>query len=338
MKPAFAWLERRGWVFLLALAGILFLHGTYIHYDHARQEPRWDVTYEYNERLPSLPKSLEFSEGTKLTLTVFLPAGSLTNRVRYLAAVDRVHKRNGLRTVAVVPGNHSTAEWYQQFVRLPFEIIGDEHLDIHMAFRVSPPHGHTAVALFDGEGRVKFHAFEIPEEDEVRQVVEKYLLGQVDYEYRTRRSSALVPGQPLPVTSLKFVAGVRSRSSSESLDASERILVFLPRGCSSCQMGQYSSQIFHLSLKAQNGGSGKKGIVVVFPDDPDTTEWNAVKREIGPVAAEFWVTDDPSLIWDEYYTRYLQEQSAPLVVGTDAEGRVEFAKSLGEILEPEESL
>lgn len=327
MRSAVRWLLNRRWLVLLGIALFLFVHGTYLRYENAQAEAKWDVPFEFDEPIAGgVPGSMMFSSETRLTVAVFLPAAPVSNRVHYLGAVARRHTKNGLRVVGVVPGTDGTAEWYQQSAKLPFDVVGDEHLELHMAFRVAPAHGHSAIVMFDRSGRVKFHAFEIPEEDDVRQVVEKYLLGNVAYEYRSGELAAVSRGQILPANAFKSLGG-------DPPDTRDRVLILLPPGCSTCQIDRYESRMLELLPRLRTGQDRIMKVALVFPNDPGAAEWTPLKNRTSGFVDEVWVTQEPGFVWDDYYTRYVGAGAQPLVVTTDSKGVVESAKALEDFIQ-----
>lgn len=51
-----------------------------------------------------------------------------------------------------------------------------------------------------------------------------------------------------------------------------------------------------------------------------------------PAVGEFWANRNPSLVWDDYYTRYSGEEGDPVVVATDSRGYVVSVKTVRETL------
>lgn len=253
----------------------------------------------------------------------------MSNRIRYLGAVNRTHSKNGLLVVGIVPGSRAEVERYAESQVLGFELLGDEDLELHHAFRTHPGHGHSTIALFDREGRVKYHAFAVPDEDAMRQLVEKYLVGRVDYGYRTRRYSVLRPGTQFPTSAFSGRAGGKRSQANQHVDARNRILAFLPPGCSSCQLSVYASNISKLRRHMPKDRS----LVLVLPAESQTTEWTAVASDLSRSISEVWFTTTPDLLWDNYYTRYSESDSEILVVITDSNATVEVAGNLSDVFE-----
>lgn len=317
-------LFQKSWLVLLILSGLLFTHALYLRYGHDHREISWENPFQYDEVLPApLPPALNPSENSKLTLVVFLPHGSVSNRIQYLGALHRVHQENGLRVIGVTPPGGPETEWSQVSLRLPFKVVPDHDSAIHTAFRVPPGHGHGGLILLDSSRRVKFHAFEIPEQDDLRQIVEKHLLGEVDYSYRNRHWSGIKPGEPLPLDSFTRVGS----DSAPAPDARNRLLVLLPPTCAACQVDYLASQVSAAAKQA----TGKKP-ALVFPTQPDTAEWRTVGEILRPDISEFWANRNPSLVWDDYYTRYAGDEAAPVFVVTDARGYIVSVKSVRETL------
>lgn len=72
MQSAIRYLRKQGWLLLLGVALVLFIHGTYLRYGIARDGHEVDVLYDFDEQLPrSVLRLLNFSAEQRIGLVVF---------------------------------------------------------------------------------------------------------------------------------------------------------------------------------------------------------------------------------------------------------------------------
>jgi hypothetical protein len=105
--------------------------------------------------------------------------------------------------------------------------VQDKDGRYQLLLRAALEHGHDAILLYDRDYKVKFQALAAPDNDVVRQLVEKYLLGTITYSPASLLSSNLIG---------KRVEGLQCISAHPPRRG---VFVVFPPGCSSCELNGY---------------------------------------------------------------------------------------------------
>jgi hypothetical protein len=155
-----------------------------------------------------------------------------------------------------------------------------------------------------------------PRAERLRQLVEKYLLGTINYSPTDLLASTLVG---------RHVEGLQCLAHQPD---SAGILVVFPPGCSSCELSSYREELQRARQSAWAHNNEKDRWTLVFVNGSDAHTMAAAQNlgfEIGDVCA---VREDALL--DPYQTRK-NPSTSPLLLKVTGEGVVEDVQELRSI-------
>lgn len=154
--------------------------------------------------------------------------------------------------------------------------------------RYSGAHEHGATLVLTADNKVKFHSLQILSNDLLRQLVEKYLLGEVTYSQGDILRSGLIG---------RRVEGLQCGSGS--IPATEsRVIFLLPPGCSSCELNTYRDLI---SRAVKHPRLSRKKRMLLFAGGRDALT-DDVAAQLAFPSEDVCSIRDPFL-FDPYVTR-----------------------------------
>lgn len=207
---------------------------------------------QYGSRLEvPVPDAAQLDPSQELALIVGVSDGSPLPE--YIGVLHRRYAQRGLRVLAVLPP-HANARALQLAKAAAVPFLVDENGAFQNFLHYSASHPHGAVLIYGPDYKVKFHLLQIPDNDLLRQLVEKYLLGSISYTLTEALTSSLL-GQRLD--------GLRCGSDVESA-AANRIFIVFPPGCSACELNNYRIQLSAARKLVVGGGVTPNRWTVVF--------------------------------------------------------------------------
>ncbi len=246
--------------------------------------------------------------------------------LHYINVLYNKHKERGLEVVAIYTGTSEQEGYIKQKFGLSFAISNDAKQAWKKALRIDTSHPHGGIVIVDSNRKVKFASYEFPREHELRILVEKYLLGQVDYSlyvprpYEFFRLGSSPP--PLRVELITSSTAPPSKNAgawlkSNTTLAGKSLAVFLA-DCSSCQVENY---IKHLADLEQSNKLSQDLIAVFAPNfSGDSLKSNA--RRYGVNTPIYILQGEVPQIYDAYATRTDVVGAGPILVSFDREGKV----------------
>jgi hypothetical protein len=276
----------------------------------------------YGDTLPSLTvkdiggTSIELRPDPGTYQLLFLmdpnhePVAEEKYRIDYLNILLDRYFSQGLRALAVLAGDTEAASKYGSAVDLQFPIIPDPDRSVNR--RLTVRDRSVGLLLVDGQGTIRYAEFhEFPPRDILRQIVEKYIVGQVQTKFPEVKSPLLVPGRKLPPLTVRDVRGGESKVLGPD-ELAGHTLLFFTADCSSCQFTRYLSWL--------GGIEGQPVTVFVtsgfYRDkevDDEILSWS------GPLVLVEQPFDG---LEDRYNTRHNEISARPTVVRTGSDGTI----------------
>ena len=284
--------------------------------------------YDGSINLPPPLAQIFKADHKLLVLTVF-NADNPDPRLHYLDVLYRRHKERGLDVVAIHAGTPQRSEQIKQELGLSFPVINDRDQQMQRQLHLFASHPHDAVLVVDDSHRVKFAQYQIPKEDEMRMIVEKYLLGNVDYSfYKPQPYEFFRQGRRMPALDLQLV-GSHSVIRFESRDLAGKELLLFLADCAPCQMKNYFT---HLANFEKAAGSTGSQAIALFDSNFQESDLIENARELGIHMPIYILRGNVEQLHEEYATRIRLEASGPLRITCDGGGAV---KRIGSLLEEE---
>lgn len=281
-----------------------------------------EIVTPYGENFPlPIPAAVRLETNQTIGILALFSEASFQPQVQYLNAILNKFSEQ-VKVLGVFPGSRRQVARFVQDHDLDFEIIPDvDHEVFHWA-RVNPHHEHPGFVIYDNQYKAKFVSFNMPAEDLIRQLVEKYVLGKIDYSYRDTPLSFFTVGNPLPELRLTPLrGGNRDVVKLDGEIANDRIVVFFPPKCSACTLAQSVGVIQALQDQIKKSRNLKrKQLLLIFSSAPPQTETLDVLLNLCPDS--YVAKHDKRFPWDEYETRVKLPSFGPFVAISDELGQV----------------
>lgn len=236
-------------------------------------------------------------------------------RIDYLnILIDRYGER-GLKALAILAGTPEAAFNYSSAVNLRFPVVAD--LDRSISRRLSVHDQGVGLILTEAPGIVRYAEFhEFPPRDLLRQLVEKYIVGQVQTKLAESNSPLLTPGQKLPLLMVRDVLSKQQTTLNPETLAGYSLL-FFTADCSSCQFTRYLSWSQDFLIAESSKGNPVMGLFTggCYRDQ-------GVDEQILSWPAPIWLIEVPIKgLGDQYSTRH-DKFKTPIVVRMGNDGTI----------------
>lgn len=270
-----------------------------------------DGKYDFDAALDSsLPGEVRLDHGQRLGLVIGISKFSQPSE--YLGVLQRKYGNEGLRILVVfAPDSARGNILMAKSIGVPSVVDKDGWFQLLL--RSALTHRHDAILVYDDSYRVKFHALAMPDNDLLRQLVEKYLVGKITYSSASLLASSLVG---------KRVVGLQCLMGPPP---SGGIFVVFPPGCSSCELNSYRELLkkARQSSWVSRDSDGKWTLVFVNGRDPHTL---AAARDLGLEVGDVCGVREDSLL-DPYQTRK-NSTTVPLLLRAGKDGIVDDVQEL----------
>ncbi len=262
-------------------------------------------------------KTIDLSDhGYAYKLLVFFnPLQAENSRLKYYDVLSRRYSSRGLLVIGISGGTEEQTREFLNSSRIKFPVLVDSDLSIHRNLRVGPHHEHGATIMIDRDGIVRFSDLRILREDHIRQLVEKYLLGSVDYSTFRPNLDIFKPNAALPDFRLLDVETGQEVRMGPSVAENLTLVVFSAH-CSSCDLDRYLDRLKQLS-DAYTGDN----LVAIFGSNFSPGELRYYRKSKAISAKVYISLDKMPGLEDEYITRY-DLNIFPIVVKTNRLGKV----------------
>jgi len=274
--------------------------------------PSSERIYAYDSVLqPPIPAWAQLAENQRLGLVVGL--SHYDHVPSYLGVLHEKYSGMGLKVVTVLEPQGPLISELQN-LSIPHVVESGQSFESFLGF--SSKHKHSALLMYDDSYKVKFHSLAIPDNDLLRQLVEKYLLGVISYGAPQILGVAL-KGQPLD--------GLQCYAEGKSALLAGGVFVVLPPGCSSCRLNSYRSRIAAARVKLETSRARARPWFLVFSGARDS---NALFIGKGLGFDEGHICGaSKSAVFDPYQTRAGVEDE-PVLIEVDSLLRVSRVNQL----------
>lgn len=319
---------------LLALATFgLVAHNWYLSRSLTRAVNRisTEPPLEYGDRVDQDALRLALDQGGygdqlkshEYLLLYFLPNFNHLKSIKYGEALLQRHGASGLQVLVVTNAQPSEMLVMAKSESLSLPVLFDKNILLKLLLRVPDHYEYTYLLKTTGE--VVFSANGTPHEDGMRQIVEKYVTGKIDYS-RDLAKRLYQVGERLPGISVSHVTG----GPAQALVVRNAEVVLISARCSACQLRGYAQRYRELATLS---GTHKPRFLIFsqrFPQRELVEDLTAGGVRLDNV----YIAREPlGGLDNEYRTKTNDEESA-VVIGIDQEGRIETVKSLSTKLAP----
>jgi peroxiredoxin len=315
---------------LLSLIAVGFLaHNLYLSRSLSRTVGaiRYESPLEYGDRVnhDALQRALDdggYSDrlnSHKYLLLYFMPSSDFQDlkTIKYGEPLLQRYADSGLQVFAVTNGQPDEILGMAKNESLTVPILFDKDGLLRFLLRVPDHYRHTY--LMTSEGEIVFSIRGAPQEDTMRQIVEKYVSGKIDYDERTAEVYRV--GDKLPAISVIQVSGGPTRELA--LKGME--VVFVSARCTSCQLNGYVER--YRELATANRASSKKRILVFSKRFPQQELAEDLMRD-GVALENIYIARQPLGDLDnEYRTK---KGASIVLIGVNQEGGIEKVTPLDE--------
>ncbi len=262
-------------------------------------------------------KTIDLSDhGYAYKLLVFFnPLQAENSRLKYYDVLSRRYSSRGLLVIGISGGTEEQTREFLNSSRIKFPVLVDSDLSIHRNLRVGPDHEHGATIMIDRDGIVRFSDLRILREDHIRQIVERHLLGFVDYSLFKPSTDIFRINDRLPDLRVLDVETGQQVKLNHSMAKDTALIIFTAQ-CSSCELDQYINRL----NKIGEDYMGKKA-VGIFGSNFSLRELQYYLKSKGIRPKVYMLLEKVSGLEDDYATRY-DLSAFPVVVLTNESGEV----------------
>lgn len=303
---------------LLALGCILTYSSYLACSSHTRQRT---VAVGYGEQLDmhALQRALA-AAGTTLPIepnAYFLlyffrpPHFNHLPAIKYSQVLLKRFHRDSLSVFAITDSGPGETSTLVESESLTLPILHDPHGTFRSLFRVPEPYEHTF--LVTGNGNVKFSMAGVPPEDLIRQLVEKYILGKVDYTAGTASLGYRI-GQSLKSLRAMAVAD----GSTTDLLLRDTKLILIPGSCTSCDL----DALFHYYSTHSSSYDNTGRSIILFSKRFSRKDLLTKMKAVGMPFDNAYISDSSTAHFDDQYSTKRDENVYPILISVDSRGRV----------------
>lgn len=313
---------------LLGLAAVsLVAHNWYLSRSLTRAVHRIsaEAPLEYGDRVEAKMLQLALDQGGyrgqlrshEYLLLYFLPHFNHLKSIKYGEALLQRHGASGLQVFVVTNAQPSEMLVMAKSESLSLPVLFDKNILLKLLLRVPDHYEYTYLLKTTGE--VVFSVNGAPQEDVMRQIVEKYVAGRIDYS-RDLAKRLYQVGERLPSISVSHVTG----GPAKTLVVRNAEVVLISARCTACQLRGYAQRYRELPTLS---GTHKTRFLVFSQRFPQRELVEDLTAGGVPLDNVYIAREPLGSLENEYRTKTNDEESA-VVIGIDEEGRIETVKSL----------
>ena len=313
---------------LLSLIAVgLLAHNFYLSRSLSRTVGviRTESPLEYGDRVHQNALQRALDEGGygdqlnshKYLLLYFLPSSDFQDlkSIKYGELLLQRYENSGLQVFAVTNGQPAEIVGMVKNESLTLPILFDKDALLKFLLRVPDHYRHTY--LMSSAGEIVFSITGAPQEDVIRQLVEKYVAGRIDY--NEPNAELYRVGDKLPAIRVIQVPGGPTRELA--LQGCE--VVFVSARCTSCQLHGYVQR--YRELATSNSASTKTRILVFSQRFPQRELVEELTKGGVPLENIYIARQTLGDFDNEYRTK---TGASIVLIGVNPEGRIEKVTSL----------
>jgi len=241
----------------------------------------------------------------------------------YIDLLQRRYRKNGLRIAGVVASRPNTNALWEKTERHSFPIIWDQGLTLHKHFQITGCCG--GLVLMDSKDNVLFRESLLVSSEDLRQLVEKNLLGTIAYDFQPVTNRFFTLHQKSPSLPLTRPSDAK-HSDLLSLNKKTLIVTVFSSFCNSCHSGQRVQTLKRLKKRFQSE-KNDCGVILLASDKTTRDE---VEESIQGTGISFDCYLCPDIFSDE--ERYIQNPAYitnPLTIVLDENKIVQYVELPG---------
>lgn len=240
----------------------------------------------------------------------------------YAQVLSNRYKGRGLEIIGITDKDKERALNLLKRVGFTFPIIFDDNKEIYSFFLIKDCCGGTV--LVGREKVIKFHVSSLLNQENLRQLVEKEVLGKINYDFEEPvRQKLFKINQKAPKIILRE-ANSGNLKDIWSFNEEYLIVSFFSSVCGMCKSGRRIETLKALDKKLKDKSAK---VILVFSepfDREDINKWESqVKMPFEKYISEDIFTDEEKYITDDSL------KTDPLTILLDRERKVIFIEKLG---------
>ena len=240
--------------------------------------------------------------------------------IKYGNVLLQRYNSRGLRVFLVTDAQQNEVEIMVEREALTIPVLYDRNSVLRLLLRAPDYYEHTF--LLTSEGKVVFSLAGAPSEDLTRQIVEKYVVGKIDYSHDSAQQHYRI-GETLPNIRVASVAS----GPVQDLAPRDAEVVLISARCTSCQLHAYMQRYRELA----GASTHSKPRFLVFSGRFSQQELLTDLTEGGVAIDRVYIAREPLGDLDSEYRTKSDDAELAVVVGVDAQGRIESVRSLDEV-------
>lgn len=324
------WHPQVKYILLLLLSGltlsVISLTVYNWHLERNLENPYLEPALDYGRQLnpDALKRALasagyddESDSASHLLLYFFRPSHfDHLKTVKYGQVLEKRHMERGLRVFVVSDASPNEMAALLKKEAFSLSFLYDKDSLLRMLLRVPESYEHTF--LISPTGRVIFSVEGAPQEDLIRQIVEKYVVGKIQYNHIKVTDFYRVGGPQPAIRALSL----RNEQVVELSPRNTEIVLISAR-CTACQLDRVISRLAELASSYSKDATRYYVFSSRFPKQLVVDEL----KEKGVSLENFYLALEPLGSLDNEYETKESDESA-VVVGVDQDGRIHSVKPL----------
>jgi peroxiredoxin len=298
----------------------------YYHYSRQQGSEPTEPPLAYGTSATPLMKLIaphvrSASENRWRLILYFGDYGRAIPNVKYAQILfDRFHNQ-GFNVVGVVAGMFPEVEKLVERQLISYPVVHDLDWTIAHSLRILPE--GNACFFVDPDNTIRFSTTNLFDPEDLRQLAEKFLLGDVAYPERNP-VTLLSEGGPLPEFTLLTIADLKPWQWSQ-VKGQEQVVIVFTAACPSCRLTSYLSEYDRIQDQLPQRP------LVIFSQNFSQGEilLEANRRDID--TSNFYLASGALAgIEDPYYGAELHKSDV-LVIETDRAGKIKQIESWEEL-------
>jgi len=240
--------------------------------------------------------------------------------IKYGDVLLRRYGSSGLQAFLVTDAQPPETQDLVRREALSMPVLFDRDSVLRLLLRAPDHYEHTL--LIAPDGKIVFSLEGAPSEDLLRQIVEKHMVGVIDYS-RDHAKQHYRVGETLPDIRVASIAG----GIVQTLAPRNAEVVLISARCTACQLHAYMQRYRELTTASANG----KSRLLVFSGRFPQQELLTDLTEGGVTTDNVYLAREPLGGLDNEYRTKSGDAELAVIVSVDGQGRIESVRSLDEV-------
>jgi len=196
-----------------------------------------------------------------IILILFINPQNILHRelLSYASVLHRKYRSSGFEVIGVSNQDMSSTREIYAYGRYPYKFICDLKGNLANTFQIKPCCGGTV--LVGKNSRIKFKLSSLPNLESLRQLIEKEILGKIDYSFLPTRSRIVEIGNQVFQIPLLDVSAFRMTNLAGILQK-PLVATFFSSYCSICKSGKRMETLKRLRERLEKDGKSVDFIII----------------------------------------------------------------------------